>query len=178
VSPRRPTEQERFLRYLPALRDEAECWHWQGLTGSTGYGIFALSRNGGPQRYAQAHRYSYELFFAPIPEGLELDHLCRVRNCVNPVHLEPVTHAENMRRARRERCKCGRPYDYRTQERNGVKPVCRACRNESVKRVRAKETRICSFDGCERTLFARGVCSRHYHALYVAEKRKEARRTA
>ena len=48
---------------------------------------------------AMAHRVAYESFRGPIPDGLEIDHLCRVRNCINPDHLEVVTHAENMARA-------------------------------------------------------------------------------
>lgn len=49
----------------------------------------------------RAHRVVYESLVGPIPAGLELDHTCRVRRCVNPDHLEPVTHAENQRRSRR-----------------------------------------------------------------------------
>lgn len=48
-----------------------------------------------------AHRVTYEHYVGPVPEGLELDHLCRVRNCVNPAHLEPVTHLLNVRRGAR-----------------------------------------------------------------------------
>jgi hypothetical protein len=48
-----------------------------------------------------AHRFAYELLVGPIPEDLELDHLCRVRHCVNPAHLEPVTHLENILRGMR-----------------------------------------------------------------------------
>lgn len=50
-----------------------------------------------------AHRVAYELWVGPIPEGMELDHRCKVRACINPAHLEPVTHAENMRRLGRRR---------------------------------------------------------------------------
>lgn len=66
------------------------CWIWQGYIGSDGYG-----RCG---RKQSAHLYSYRAFCGPVPKGLELDHLCRVITCVNPAHLEPVTHAENKRR--------------------------------------------------------------------------------
>jgi hypothetical protein len=56
-----------------------------------------------------AHRIAYELLVEPVPEGLVIDHLCRVRNCVNPAHLEPVTNEENLRRGTRDRHKTWGP---------------------------------------------------------------------
>lgn len=73
-----------------------ECWLWIGKKGSKGYGLVHVDSRSGRQQ--QAHRAAYELTVGPIPPGLEIDHLCRVRACVNPAHLEPVTRAENMRR--------------------------------------------------------------------------------
>jgi hypothetical protein len=72
-----------------------ECWIWTGTTDRHGYG--RVRPDG---RSTGAHRWSYEATVGPIPEGLELDHLCNNPPCVNPAHLEPVTHAENMRRMR------------------------------------------------------------------------------
>ncbi len=69
------------------------CWLWTGPLTKTGYAHFGV---GG--RTLAAHRYAYGL--SAIPAGLTLDHLCRVRHCVNPAHLEPVTQGENSRRAR------------------------------------------------------------------------------
>jgi hypothetical protein len=74
---------------VKVLKDTSGCWLWQGTTNKDGYGVY---------RNAGAHRWAYEHFIGPIPEGLEIDHLCRVRNCVNPEHMEPVTHVENVRR--------------------------------------------------------------------------------
>jgi hypothetical protein len=72
-------------------RGEWECWEWDRFRVARGYGRF-----GGA---VVAHRWVYERFIGKVPDGLELDHLCRNTSCVNPAHLEPVTHAENMRRS-------------------------------------------------------------------------------
>lgn len=77
-------------RYL--VTDEG-CWEWQWATDRRGYGRV---RHGDRTRFA--HQVEYEKRNGDIPEGLELDHLCRNPPCVNPDHLEPVTHAENVRR--------------------------------------------------------------------------------
>jgi hypothetical protein len=74
---------------------KTECWEWDDAISVKGYGRCIIER-----RSAQAHRVVYEMMRGPVPDGLELDHLCCVRHCVNPDHLEPVTHAENLRRAR------------------------------------------------------------------------------
>lgn len=120
---------------------EGGCWLWTGQL-NYGYGYmpaWPLS----PQR---AHRFSYELLVGPIPEGLTLDHLCRVRHCVNPTHLEPCTSGENTLRgdsisainARRTHCKWGHPFD----EANTVfdkrgRRRCVACNLRVNRRLRA-----------------------------------------
>lgn len=72
---------------------ESGCWIWTGCLSKSGYGKFGVGLHVKP-----AHRVSYETHVGPIPVGLQLDHLCRVTQCVNPHHLEPVTGAENVRR--------------------------------------------------------------------------------
>lgn len=72
---------------------DSPCWVWQRALDKQGYGC-AWSE----QRLRGAHRVIYELLVGPIPDGLELDHLCRVPACVNPDHLEPVSRSENIRR--------------------------------------------------------------------------------
>lgn len=91
---------ERYLHRTPAerlassyVRDASGCWLWTGSLTSSGYGHFSI-RN----LYYQAHKLLYILHVGPIPDGLQIDHLCRTRRCVNPDHLEVVTQAENCQR--------------------------------------------------------------------------------
>jgi hypothetical protein len=81
--------------------DAAGCWIWQLSKSSNGYGRIGIRQPGQKMQLRMAHRVAYESLVGPIPAGLELDHLCRVRDCVNPEHLEPVTSKENSRRADR-----------------------------------------------------------------------------
>ena len=73
-----------------------ECWIWTGPKNGSGYGIFSYRG-----RNQSAHRVAYRLLVGEIPDGLQLDHLCRKRSCINPAHLEPVTRLENVRRGKR-----------------------------------------------------------------------------
>lgn len=84
------------------------CWLYTGQVNNKGYGVFAV---GNTKR--GAHVVVYELLVGPVPDGLELDHRCRVTLCVNPDHLESVTHAENQRRMGLAQTHCrraGHPY--------------------------------------------------------------------
>lgn len=74
------------------------CWLWTASVCRSGYGNFNVGRMG---RKFKSHRIAYTLLVGKIPDGLELDHLCRVRRCVNPDHLEPVTPEENRKRSQR-----------------------------------------------------------------------------
>ena len=82
-------------RFEAKIERTDTCWIWRGTILKIGYGSCSYRH-----RATYAHRIAYEIYVGPIPRGLELDHLCRVTRCVNPAHLEPVTHAENMRRAK------------------------------------------------------------------------------
>lgn len=84
---------ERFNERYTAEPDG--CWTWTGTVTPGGYGLFGAS---GKNKYA--HRFAYEHHVGPIPEGLEIDHLCGNPSCVNPDHLEPVTPRENTLRSR------------------------------------------------------------------------------
>lgn len=105
-----PPEQ----RFWEKVDKSGEYWLWTGSRTSGGYGTFYR----GNGVYALAHRFVYELAYRSIPQGLHLDHLCRVRNCVNPEHLEAVTAKENNLRgvgvaaqnATKTHCPLGHPY--------------------------------------------------------------------
>jgi hypothetical protein len=84
----------KFLaRFFSKVRIKHGCWEWIGAKNQTSYGLIEIH-----PKTCQAHRISYELVKGPIPEGLQLDHLCRNPSCVNPSHLEAVTCMENIRR--------------------------------------------------------------------------------
>ncbi len=135
------------------------CWTWQGAIDRGGYG-----RAWDGTRVQQAHRLVYELLVGPIPGGLHLDHLCRVRHCVNPQHLEPVTARENTLRgvapaadhARQTHCLNGHEFTpentYMHPGPHGLRRVCLIC-----KRAR------------DRAWYEAGRGTRHHHPKKVSK---------
>ncbi len=115
-------------------------WVWQKSLNPKGYGRIRIGGRGG--RDHQVHRVAYEQFVGPIPHGLQIDHLCRVRSCCNPTHLEPVTVRENGRRGtagtnlalwQAAKTHCPRDHPYSGQnlyvDRTGRRH-CRTCRHQ------------------------------------------------
>lgn len=114
---------------------ENGCWQWTGAIFKKKYGNYAQIRMGrrGFSKNTKAHRVSYELFVGTVPDGLELDHLCHNTLCINPAHLEPVTHAENMKRRKDsglEYCKHGHKYTNETTyiRLDNGRRECKICR--------------------------------------------------
>lgn len=123
--------------------DANGCWNWQGATFKKVNGLYSQIRmTFGYKKHAlrYAHRVSYEYFKGKVAEQLELDHLCRNTLCINPEHLEPVTHTENMRRRpdiNKSHCKHGHEFNSTNIYVNpkGVKE-CRECRRSRVLKLK------------------------------------------
>lgn len=113
------------------------CWLWKLSTNRDGYGQMKFDG-----RNLLAHRVAFEVFVGPIPDGLHLDHLCRVRSCCNPEHLEPVSATENSRRAwatrRRSTCPSGHPLTGDNRYIHSAGQACKECRRQAVRRYRAR----------------------------------------
>jgi hypothetical protein len=132
------TLRERLLSRL-IIDPDTGCLLWTGTKNRQGYGLI---KSGG--RRLMAHRVMYELFAEPIPDGLQIDHLCRVKACANVAHLEAVTCRENLMRAptlqaaNAAKTHCDQNHEF-TSENTRVRPEgrqCRACQRESDRRYR------------------------------------------
>ncbi len=114
-----------------------DCWEWRGYTHPTGYGYVKYEG-----KKWRAHRLVYTMLIGEIPEGLDLDHLCRNHGCVNPDHLEPVTRRENFARgvhtnaqAKQVVCIKGHEFDYTTPD---GRRQCRTCQRQREIKYREK----------------------------------------
>ncbi len=122
-----PVEQ----RFWEKVEKTKTCWNWTSAFNQKGYGVFNL--NG---KAVKAHRFAYELLKSKIPKGLTLDHICRNRGCVNPNHLECLTHKENILKgiglsainARKTHCDSGHPLTGKNLYFKSGRRFCRECR--------------------------------------------------
>lgn len=144
-SRRRPvgSDEDRFLERIECSSDG--CWRWTRGKLANGYAEFQAEG-----RTVLAHRWAYAHFVGAIPAGLFIDHLCRVRDCVNPLHLEAVTNKENIlrgtgfsaRNARKTHCTRGHeftPENIVARKRGGRE--CRICRDAYNRAYVRKENR-------------------------------------
>lgn len=159
------TDADRFWSRVQRAEPE-QCWLWLGGKKAAGYGNMAIRRPDGSWTQTPAHRWSYAQMVGPIPAGWEVDHVCRVRACVNPAHLEAVPVVENRRRrdlghpfaltrdaapmpevgrpkeAKRSKadprthCLKGHEYAVTGWAKNGGRRTCAACRAEAAARRR------------------------------------------
>lgn len=130
--------------------DVTGCWNWTGSRVPDGYGVMPIGkRPDGKKKYSVVHRWTYEQLVGPIPEGLQLDHLCRNTSCVNPAHLEPVTCQVNLIRGVRrnqykDRTHCSRGHEYtpeNTQINKRGTRICRTCKREDCRKVAEARSR-------------------------------------
>ena len=134
---------ERLLERIEL--DERGCWVWTAYVNPDGYAVLSPD----PGHSQLAHRFSYVWHVGPVQPGMELDHVCRNRACVNPDHLEQVTHRENMKRSitrwrHQQVAQCPQGHDYSPQNTGisiqaGGHPnrYCKACRRDRSRARRA-----------------------------------------
>jgi hypothetical protein len=127
-----------------AFEPNSGCWLWEGCLSAGTYGSMLFDG-----RMQKTHRVAYQLFVGPVPEGMDLDHLCRTRICCNPDHLEPVTRAENLRRSplmdrNSMRTHCIRGHEF-TPENTMTRPngwrTCRECMRNHIRAWRARNAK-------------------------------------
>lgn len=132
-----PPFAERLLSRVDQSGGPNACWPWLGSMHLNGYAQVTT-----PEHASYlGHRAMYELLIGPIPEGLDLDHLCRNRACVNPTHLEPVTRQVNLLRGigipaqqvKKTHCPAGHPYDAENTAMDAGHRLCRTCGRERAR---------------------------------------------
>jgi hypothetical protein len=161
---------ERFKKYVDV--QQSGCWKWTGSL-TKGYGQMSDTYNKGVKRRSiLAHRFAYERKYGCVPEGKQLDHLCRNRWCCNPDHLEPVTCKENLNRGHHPNmilkrsgvCKRGHAVNKENMyyRKNGRLGYCRICQNNLIK----KRRQLCHDKyPCSRAEFEEG-CKAHQDKLF------------
>ena len=167
---RRADPRDRFIEKFVV---DGDCWRWTASINKVlGYGSFW----DGLHKVA-AHQFSYKEFVGSVPQGLEIDHLCRNRWCVNPAHLEAVTHQVNIRRgvgppavhARQTHCVRG----HELPPRGLTNRICRICtRAGALAYWRQKHPdsqvrvlHLCSVPECFRNLKSHGLCGMHWNRM-------------
>lgn len=138
------SERERRFLSKVEIVTESGCWIWMDAVHK--YGQFCFDN-----KRTLAHRFAYEFYKGPIPQGLQIDHLCRVQSCVNPHHLEAVTSRENTLRGttgpalnvKKTHCKHGHEFNEENTllVKNGLERVCLKCREVYNARKRYERTR-------------------------------------
>ena len=137
-------------RILKKTDRSGDCWLWTGYLDRDGYAVITVGK-----QVMRAHRVSYSTFVGAIADGLEIDHLCRIRHCVRPEHLEPVSRRENVLRqieatgaiggqrpnslATDGVCVAGHTMDEENTYRNGGRAFCRACHRQRNRRYAAQK---------------------------------------
>lgn len=122
-------------RFWSKVDAGGDCWLWTGAKQKSGYGKF--SAPGG--KTVLAHRFAYGALVGAIPQGLTLDHLCRVRRCVNPDHLEPVSAIENANRGKPQRQYICRRGHLRTPENLNNDGSCVECKRINDRKRRGRD---------------------------------------
>lgn len=139
------SDRTREARFWGKVEKTESCWLWKAGKLPGGYGMFWLREVG---NNVGAHRVAYELTYGPIPDGLVIDHLCRVRHCVNPAHMEPVSMRENVLRgvgktansARQAHCIHGHEFDTANTwvSKDGRHRHCKQCLRERAREYRSR----------------------------------------
>ena len=157
-------------RFDAKWQSDGECWRWTAAIDKHGYGRFS---KGGRMRLA--HRMSYEGLVGPIPQGMDLDHLCRNRACVNPYHLEPVSRSVNLSRSPlmargQNKTHCPRGHMYTPENTRITTQGARACR--TCERARNREKSRAGIynpptpcESCGKVL-RKGNLPKHYRAFH------------
>lgn len=187
---------ERILAKI-TIDPETGCWLWPGHFTPAGYGgIIVGSRGEGTLRNGLVHREVYVHYHGPIPKGLHTDHLCRVRHCCNPDHLEIVTPRENTLRgltpaaanAAKTHCPAGHPYEGDNLRVADGRRHCRACARHKMwmrnyrRRGEPRQPKPCGTFAASQRHLLRGeaMCepcrvARSEHRRAADKRRKEAR---